>query len=649
LEEGGVVRSVIDLCAALASRGQRVTLLTNDAADAPKEWTGKDNTPAVVTIPPMGMLTRRVDSAVKQALGRASVLHLHTPWEPGNVALARQARRLGLPYIVSVHGMLDDWSMGQSRAKKQIFLALLGTRLLEDAAFVHCTAQAELTQAKEHFPQGRGVVAPLVFDVKPYADLPGVELAASRWPALGNDRPTLLFLSRVHYKKGVERLIDAAAALKKRGCDVDVLIAGPGDKEYLEALNQRVRECDVADRVEFLGSVDGAEKVSLYQAADLFVLPTSQENFGFVFFEALGAGTPVVTTKGVDTWPELESSGGARIVGPDANDFADAIEALLNEPAKLEAMGGQGRAWTLERFGGTRVVDEYITLYQEAADHRRTPERITLTSLRRASRKGGANSSADPFWVSRYFYRRFTIYFTWLCAKMRLSANTVTALSAVAVFAGAVAYGLPSRWAWLAGALLVQMYFILDHVDGEMARYERTVLGRRSGMAGVFYDTACHAGETAVIAVIAMRLFADLNQPWWVMLTLVVALFPGGIDPWQRYAEAVLAHGERTAADGKVVLESRFFEKSSLSLSAGGETKHWRKMLGLVSQTVGFPGYFVTLLFCTILDLAPALSIYIAEQHIPYLYLWLLSRACLKAAAGVKSTLVYGRRLRHLG
>lgn len=278
------------------------------------------------------------------------------------------------------------------------------------------------------------------------------------------------------------------------------------------------------------------------------------------------------------------------------------------------------------------------------------PGAVRLADLRQVARKGGAGSAGDPFWISRWGYRKITIYITWLCARLGVSANAVTFISAAAVFLAAVGYGLPHTWAWLVGAVFVQVYFILDHVDGELARWERVRLGRGSGMAGFFYDTACHAGETAVIAAIALRLYVDLGQPWWVLLLLVLALFPGSIHPWQRYAEAVLEHVGRSGGDDRIEIPADLAQKSSLATADGqAEPGAARKLLGLAIQTIGFPGYFVTLFLVTLLDVIPAVpQIVIGDQPVPYLALWLGVRALHKAAAGTKSTFVYGRRLRRL-
>lgn len=367
LEEGGVVRAVLDLAGALAGAGHRVTLLTFDNADAPPEWS--QSGPTVVRLPggagPTGRLGADARAAVRQHLADADALHLHTPWETVNLAFAAEARRAGVPYVLSVHGMLDDWSMAQRTLKKRLYLALAGRRLLERAGAVHCTAEAELAQARRWFPRGRGVVAPLLMDLEPFRELPGPDEARDAFD-LPAGSPVVLFLSRVHEKKGVDVLLDAFAALRERRPDATLVVAGPGEASYVERMRAIARERGVADHVRFPGMVGGSRKLSLYQAASVFALPTSQENFGLVLPEALACSTPLVTTRGVDIWPELERSGGAVIVDRNARAFADALESLLADDARRETMGRAGRDWALRELDGARVVGRYITMYEEA-------------------------------------------------------------------------------------------------------------------------------------------------------------------------------------------------------------------------------------------------------------------------------------------
>jgi len=110
--------------------------------------------------------------------------------------------------------------------------------------------------------------------------------------------------------------------------------------------------------------------VSLYQAADVFVLPTSQENFGYVLIEAMACGTPVVTTKGVDIWEELQQAG-AVIVEPDANQIAIAIHPLMADRGRARQLGLQGRDWVFRRLLPERVITDYEQMYQGLADQPR--------------------------------------------------------------------------------------------------------------------------------------------------------------------------------------------------------------------------------------------------------------------------------------
>jgi glycosyltransferase involved in cell wall biosynthesis len=174
-----------------------------------------------------------------------------------------------------------------------------------------------------------------------------------------------LFLSRLHPKKGVEHLIDAARLLQDRGRPHQVLIAGTGPEDYERVLRDLVRRRGIEGLVSFLGMVVGEDKISLYQASTVFALPTSQENFGFVFYEALAAGCPVITTRGVDTWPELARAG-ATIIDQDARQLADAIDHITRDREQREQLGTRGRGWVLENLDPASLTHRYAEFYARA-------------------------------------------------------------------------------------------------------------------------------------------------------------------------------------------------------------------------------------------------------------------------------------------
>lgn len=378
LEAGGVARAVLDFCRVFASLGHEVTLATADPTDVPQAWreagAPRPGLPRVAIVdPPRGPL-QRVPGATLDAmeglLRDADVLHVHELWSLSSLQCAGVARRGGVPYVVSVHGMLDDWSMAQKRLKKRLYLALAGNRLLAGAARVHCTARAELEQVRRWLSRDNGIVLPLVMDLADYAALPGPDAARAKFPSIRGEGWKLLFLSRVHPKKGVEALIGAAAELRRRGRDCRALIAGPGEPSYVASLEALARANGIGDAAHFLGMVRGTEKLSLYKAADVFVLPTSQENFGLVLIEALACRAPVVTTRGVDIWQELQSAG-AEIVEAQPTAVADAIERIMG--ADPRARGERGRDWVLENLDPARVAGEYAAMYREVAGAGKAP------------------------------------------------------------------------------------------------------------------------------------------------------------------------------------------------------------------------------------------------------------------------------------
>ncbi|GAB4187490.1 MAG: glycosyltransferase [Phycisphaeraceae bacterium] len=365
LELGGVVRAVLDMAQVMAEGGHEVRLLTADALDVPKDWLAGEPGKPHATVVPAVSLSRQLPPAVDEAVRWADVVHLHTPWCLGNPSIAGHARQHRRPYIVTLHGMLDEWSMQQKHLKKRLYLALRGRRFLEQAALVQCTAEAEKQQTQRWYPRGNPTVLPYIFNTDPYRELPGPDEAVQTIPELKDDKFKVLFLSRLHPKKGVEHLIDAAALLVKQEAPVRVFITGPEEPDYQQSLNERVRQHGISDAIVFTGPVYGRTKTSLYQAADVFVLPTSQENFGLVLTEAMACGTPVITTRGTDIWAEVQSAGGI-IVPQEAPAIADAISELMKDPARCASLGEQGRKWVLERFDNDQLRRDYEAMYRQA-------------------------------------------------------------------------------------------------------------------------------------------------------------------------------------------------------------------------------------------------------------------------------------------
>jgi glycosyltransferase involved in cell wall biosynthesis len=308
---------------------------------------------------------------IRQILtAKSAILHLHGLWEPLSASAAKMARRQQVPYVCSIHGMLDPWSVSQGALKKRLYFSLIERRRLAHAAALHFTAQGEADKAAPWTPPApRRIVIPVLMNLAPFEQLPERSAAHAHFPNIPAEAPWILFLSRIHEKKGLDLLIDAVARLPNK--DAQLVIAGAGDSAYVQSLKNRARHADIAGRTHFVGLVQGLQKTALLHRADLLALPTSQENFGIVFAEALACQTPVLVTEGVDICQELLSSGGALLIRRDPEDIAGRIAALLTDPTAARAKGQAGRQWVFAHLAPQIIAQQWLEAYHAIAATRR--------------------------------------------------------------------------------------------------------------------------------------------------------------------------------------------------------------------------------------------------------------------------------------
>lgn len=371
MESGGVVRLVLDLAALTAKSGHEVALITRNPRDCPPEWAEHKsgvhipNVCHFAGIPRISSIQR-----IRTVIDGADVVHIHSLWGLDDALVAGMARQLGRPYVISLHGVLDLWSLSQQPVKKRTYLGTVGRIMLRHAAAVHCTAQEELRQARLTAPIKNPVVIPCALDLSPF--LSAGAAASTVAPMSYQSRHRLLFLSRLHPKKGLHHLVRAVGKLKVRGFDISLDIAGSGDSDYRSFISREIARLGLRSQVRFLGHVTEPSRSMLLAASDIMILPTSQENFGLVLLESLAAGTPVVTTTGVDIHRELSATGAASIVdvkqSADAfvEDLTDAIEVILNGGIEKSVILRAQRS--VERWlNPHRVTDAYLEMYESVA------------------------------------------------------------------------------------------------------------------------------------------------------------------------------------------------------------------------------------------------------------------------------------------
>lgn len=282
------------------------------------------------------------------------VVHVNTCWLPMSALAQKVAQKRGYKVVLSPHGMLEPWIVQRHYWTRKVPAMLLYQRkAVVDADMLHATADSERDNLVALGWNRRITVIPNGVDVT------NIEMKLS-WVR----RRKILFLSRVHVKKGIDFLIEAVAQLHQQLQGYEVIVAGEGDDDYAAALVAKAKALKVDDVVKIVGGVYDDKKWQLMREADVFVLPTHSENFGIVVAEALASGTPVITTTGTP-WSELNDRhcGWQTEVG--TAPLVAALTAFMSlSDSDLETMGRNGRQLIEERYSTESVARMMVEMYR---------------------------------------------------------------------------------------------------------------------------------------------------------------------------------------------------------------------------------------------------------------------------------------------
>ncbi len=314
---GGVARAVILLSEALAKAGHDVEIVTLQAPNASASDATSLKVHALGTGAPGYGHAPDVLPWLRANRERFDAVIVNGMWQYPGLAAWRAFAGTSTPYYVFPHGMLDPWfkrTYPLKHLKKWLYWPWAEYRILRDARAVIFTSEEERLQARESFwlYRCRERIAPLGMEAPPVA-APD-EFFALR-PELSNKR-IVLFLGRIHPKKGCDMLIEAFARTAPQDRQTVLVMAGPDQEGWAATLRAQAADAGLADRVVFTGMLEGSMKWAALRAADVFVLPSHQENFGLSVAEALACGVPVLMSNKVNIWREVQEDG-AGFIEPD--------------------------------------------------------------------------------------------------------------------------------------------------------------------------------------------------------------------------------------------------------------------------------------------------------------------------------------------
>jgi len=273
----------------------------------------------------------------------------------------RQSIKYNIPYVVSPRGMLvKDLIRKRGWLRKSLWLALIERNNLERSGFVHVTSELESDELKSfHFQLNSIVVIPNGVNVPT-----NVITCSDRYEK--NDQDIILFLGRISWKKGLDRLIRSVPHIDSK---YSLVIAGGDDEGYRKYLEKLCRELKVTCRVDFLGEVGEEEKWKLLETAQLVVLPSYQENFGNVVLEAMAASRPVVVTPDVGASNIVRQAGAGVVTSGDPIELANAINQILYDNDLLRMMGSRGKSAVTTIFGWKNIARSMLENYERITSY----------------------------------------------------------------------------------------------------------------------------------------------------------------------------------------------------------------------------------------------------------------------------------------
>jgi glycosyltransferase involved in cell wall biosynthesis len=364
---GGPAMAMAGLCRAQREAGLEVTALATWRAGEGRDIADElDHHGVHVTLigPARGPLAshRHLASTLRGMIEAAEVVHAHGLWEDVQHHAARIARALHRPYLITPHGMLTPWSLGQKRLKKSIYLALRLRRTLSRAAAIHYTSAHERDASAAVGLKPPAIVEPLGVDLREFQTLPQKGTFRAKHPVLAG-RKVVMFLGRLHPGKGMEYLVPAFARVRDR--DAMLVAVGPDSGGFRATIERQIEQLGVSGHVLFTGMLRGRERIEALVDADLFALPSEHENFGISVVEALACGTPVIISDGVAIHHEIAAAGVGSVVKSDAKLLADEIDRWLgDESLRLSAGGERARAFVWERFDWSKVAARWVGHYR---------------------------------------------------------------------------------------------------------------------------------------------------------------------------------------------------------------------------------------------------------------------------------------------
>jgi glycosyltransferase involved in cell wall biosynthesis len=363
--DGGPIKSIHGLCKSLVKLGHEVLVLTTNIEGRGtvmrvplKEVVMMDGVGVIYF--PSTWLKRFAHSPdmkkyIQENIDQFDIVHIHGAYQFPIYYASRFSLKNNIPYVLTPRGMLmKNVISGKNKILKKIWIALLDKKVIKKSSTVHVTSSIEFNDIVDIF----NVQSELITNIPNGLEVPDAPYENNR---LTPNVDYALFLGRLNWKKGLEKLLGAWSDVER----YHLFIVGNDEDGYQKYLERIVIDLNLANRVHFIGHVEG-EKWKIYSDAKLFILPSYAENFGNVILEAMAMGCPVLTTKETGASEIVKRYDAGVVVDAciSKKNLARVINETLDNKKMLKTMGGNGRT-VLKNYSWDIIAKKMINAYEE--------------------------------------------------------------------------------------------------------------------------------------------------------------------------------------------------------------------------------------------------------------------------------------------
>jgi glycosyltransferase involved in cell wall biosynthesis len=379
---GGPARSIPDLSRELTRIGCETSILTFDNG-GPSIADSIGSAKIILTRLSKNEMLSTIfcaHTSFKKIHEKFDIIHLHGIWPLLNCLSFRWANKNNTPVVVSPAASLQCWELNESlvsQVKKRIAWTFYSRKILMKSHAVNVTSKMELDSIKNSGIPFTSALIPIGINLNEFGNLPPLNKFYELYPNLKNHR-ILLFVSRLHPKKGLFMLAKAWGKLALEFPEWHLLIVGPDEKSHRKKIEKILSTFNVEKSYTFTGHLIGDARLSVYGAADLFVLPSFSENFGIVVPEALYSGIPVITTTETP-WINIEKEHCGWIIPPETNKLEKILRKSMAMPSNERmTMGLNGKRLVEREYDSGYIARRMKTLYEWILNRQPKPDFVSF-------------------------------------------------------------------------------------------------------------------------------------------------------------------------------------------------------------------------------------------------------------------------------